>query len=84
MDRLQPIGRLDPNALEIRLVLLDLGGSNRENPLLGGLLHPPVERGDDFVPASVELLLAAFSVGAENSYEEVAYAVHKVGRAHFF
>ena len=83
MDRLQPVGRLDADALQIRLVLLDLCRTNSKNPLLGGLLHLPVERGDDLVAAGIQLLLTPFGVCAENSHEEVAYSVHKVRCAHF-
>ena len=83
MNCFQPVGRLDADALQIRLVLLHLCRTNSKDPLLGGLLHLPVERGDDLVATGVELLLATLGVGAENSHEEVAYSVHKVRCAHF-
>ena len=82
MNCFQPVRRFDADALQVVLICLDLRRANSEDPLLGGLLHPPIERGDDLVAAGVKLLLATFGVGAENAHEEVAYAVDEVWRTH--
>ena len=82
MNCFQPVGRFDADALQIGLIRLDLRRAHSEDPLLGGLLHLPVKRGDDLVAAGVELLLASFGVGAENPYEEVTHAVDEVRGTH--
>ena len=82
MNCFQPVGRFDADALQIGLIRLDLCRANSKDPLLGGLLHPPIERGDDLVAAGVKLLLATFGVGAENAYEEVTHAVDEVRGTH--
>ena len=83
VDGLQPVCGYDADALQIGLVLLDLRGANGEDPLLSSLLHPPIERRDDLVSATVKLLLATLGVGAEDPHEEVMHPIHKVRRTHF-